>query len=186
MKKTDIVCWWDTCSFDNIPCFIPEKYYDNTFYVFGCFCSFNCALAYNLNISDHKYKVFDRHSLIQKFYSVMTGKNNIISIAPPREILKKYGGNTEIKDYRKLFNLINKKYKLKLPPIINLIPCIEEKTKTKVHESINNTPSVKKFNIQKNNIIPVKKKLIHNIKKRNIIDNIGMIEKHKKTDFFFE
>jgi hypothetical protein len=43
--RTDICCWWCTYSFDTYACFIPEKFYNDTYYVFGCFCSFNCAAS---------------------------------------------------------------------------------------------------------------------------------------------
>ena len=34
--------------------------------VFGCFCSYNCAAAYNLNMND--YNIWNRYSLLKKMY----------------------------------------------------------------------------------------------------------------------
>src|SRR5690349_6873648 len=46
VNKTKMHCWWCDHQFNNYPCFIPTKYYKKTYYVYGCFCSFNCAMAY--------------------------------------------------------------------------------------------------------------------------------------------
>ena len=47
-EATNIKCWWCTLSFDDVPCFIPKKMRNGKYHVFGCFCSFNSAMAYNL------------------------------------------------------------------------------------------------------------------------------------------
>lgn len=175
-EKTNIACWWCTYTFDTLPCFIPERYFDGKFYVFGCFCSFDCAKAYNLSLND--YKVPDRNSLIKKLYHAIKGVDDEIPIAPPREILEKFGGPLTIDEYRKISRGINKEYKLLLPPMVNLIACIEEKTKDK--NVIRNTiPEVKHNTINEKNIIPVKKKLLHDSGNLNIIDTIGIKEKNK-------
>lgn len=175
-NHTNIACWWCTYQFDTLPCFIPERFYDNKFYVFGCFCSFDCATAYNLSLND--YKVSDRNSLIKKLYSAITGSNEEIPIAPSREVLERYGGPVTIDEYRKLSRSINKEYKLILPPLVNLIACVEERTKDKsvVKSSI---PEVKRQTIDEKCIIPVKKKLLHDGEGLNIMDTLGIKEKRK-------
>lgn len=127
IEKTNIVCWWDTCNFDTIPCFIPDKYYNNKYYVFGCFCSFNCALAYNMNMND--YRAQTRHSLIKKLCSHLYSSTDPVIASPEREILEKFGGNITIEDFRNKSILLRKEYKLTLPPMIPLIPIIEESTR---------------------------------------------------------
>ena len=42
-EKTNIHCWWCTLKFDTPPVSLPNKFYNKKFYVFGCFCSFNCS-----------------------------------------------------------------------------------------------------------------------------------------------
>jgi len=118
-EKSSIACWWCTYNFDTLPCFIPERYSDNKFYVFGCFCSFDCATAYNLNLND--YKVSDRNSLIKRLYYAIKGVNDEIPVAPPREVLEKYGGVLTIEEYRKISRSINKEYKILFPPMVNLV-----------------------------------------------------------------
>ena len=52
-ESTNIHCWWCCHKFDNPPCQLPEKYYEKKYHVFGCFCSYNCALSYNLDLDDY-------------------------------------------------------------------------------------------------------------------------------------
>lgn len=144
--KTDIVCWWCTYMFDTLPCFIPEKFNDGKFYVFGCFCSFSCAMAYNLSLND--YRVFDRVSLINKLYHTITNNTGEITIAPQREILDKFGGIITIDEFRNGHNtMITKEYRLLLPPMISILPNIEMKTKDIIKDTKNGGNNSKSFNI---------------------------------------
>lgn len=124
-EETDICCWWCTYNFDSMPCFIPERVVDDTFYVFGCFCSYNCAAAYNIEMGD--YKVWDRYSLIKTLYNTLTGTNDDVPIAPRREILKKFGGVLTIEEYRKNNRSVKKEFRLVMPPMVSIVPFIEEK-----------------------------------------------------------
>lgn len=181
-ERTDICCWWDTCCFETLPVYIPERFYNNHFYVFGCFCSFDCAAAYNLKLND--YKVADRYSLIKKLHFLIMGTNIDIPIAPPREILDKFGGHKTIAEYRGVARMLNKEFKLLLPPMINQLACIEEKTKeTDKNSHKNMAPNFQQFrgsNMAQNNMLPVKKKSLYNSNNLNIIDTIGIKEKQSK------
>lgn len=158
-KKTDINCWWCTYNFDNYPCFIPEKYYNDKYYVFGCFCSFNCASSYNLNMGD--YKVMERYALLKKIYDNNTDKNKL---APPKEVLKKYGGIVDIEDYRKNFITCDTEYRLNLPPLVGLYHVITEIVTEKVDKD--------SF---KNNMNNLKKKLP--VVKNNLFNTMGIKNK---------
>ena len=130
IKKTNIKCWWDAHNFTNLPCFLPELYHNNTYHVMGCFCSFNCALAYNLYfIKDSK--IHHRKSLIYKLYREMYGltTDDIIEIkeAPPKEILADFGGDMSIDVFRRSFFMINKEYIVFIPPIKPINITIEER-----------------------------------------------------------
>ena len=124
VDKTSIACWWCTYNFDTIPCCIPDRYYCGKFYVFGCFCNFSCAIAYNLDMND--YRVPLRNALIKEMYTKMTGLTDNIPIAPKRELLKKFGGILSIEEFRNKLLLIKKEYKMNLPPTVPLILNIEE------------------------------------------------------------
>lgn len=138
LSKTHIKCWWDGYSFDNLPCFLPEYFANNTYYIWGCFCSFNCALAYNLYILRDS-KLDQRKSLIYKIYKKIHNipPSEIINIrvADEREKLVDYGGPSTIDEYRKESAKINEKYVMYMPPIrsLTITAELESKEKTKIN-----------------------------------------------------
>ena len=100
------------------------KYLNNKFYLKGCFCSFNCAAKYIFD--KNEYNKWEHYSLLNLLYNKIYNKNEYIPLAPDREILKIFGGTLEIDEYRKLFNNLNTDYKINLPPLIAVVPKIEE------------------------------------------------------------
>ena len=139
--KTHICCWWCTYNFDWLPTYLPEKYSDNKFYVSGCYCSFNCAGAYNLNLSDGK--IWERYSLLKLLY-FMINKDKIISIndidiniSGPKELLEKYGGPMNIEEYRKNSKILGREYHKLMPPFLPNNYGFEEITNSKINKNIN-------------------------------------------------
>lgn len=137
--STNIVCWWDTCPFDTIPFFLPDKYCGTTYYVFGNFCSLNCALAYNADMDDYRSNI--RTSLIKKMHQQIFGSTECLVAAHDRELLTKFGGHLSIDEFRSKALLLKKELKIKLPPMIPLLPVVEETTRdvtiivpSKVHQ----------------------------------------------------
>lgn len=128
-ESTDIHCWWCCNQFDNPPCQLPEKYYENKYHVFGCFCSYNCALAYNIDLDD--YKTNERTTLLAHLYSEVFGKNIKLEPSLPRMTLKIFGGPLTIEEYREHSVNNEKEFRLIMPPMISIIPLIEEDYKEK-------------------------------------------------------
>ena len=124
-EKTNINCWWCCHTFDNVPCSLPCSYKKDKFYVKGVFCSFNCTASYNFSLNDNN--MYERYSLLNLMYKKLYYRKFIkIDLSPPRETLKMFGGYLSIEEFRenclsndKLFNLID-------PPLISIIPKIEE------------------------------------------------------------
>src|ERR1700733_11819626 len=109
IEKTHLKCWWDCHPFDHLPCFLPELFHNETYHVRGCFCSFNCALAYNLYFLKDS-KIHMRKTLVFKMYKEMHNLkyDNIVSIkeAPPREILEDFSEDgISIEEFRKSFTI---------------------------------------------------------------------------------
>jgi hypothetical protein len=124
-NNTNIACWWCCHSFDNMPLGIPEFIYKDKFYLFGCFCSFNCIMAYNLDLND--YKIWDRQANIYQMKNKIDIDNKYtIQPAPPRQTLKIFGGPLNIEQYRESFYVINKEFRYFLPPMISIVGIIEE------------------------------------------------------------
>lgn len=124
IEKTDVACWWCSYSFENVPCFLPEKMVNNVFYVFGNFCSYNCAAAYNLDIND--YRVWERYGLLKKLYNLIYDKSDEIIVSPRKECLSKFGGPLSIEEFRNSLLVNTKEYRLVMPPMKSIIPFIEE------------------------------------------------------------
>ena len=167
-KKTNICCWWCTYQFDVLPTYLPDKYSKECFYVSGCFCSFNCAGAYNLNLNDNK--VWERYSLLKLLY-YMINKDKInsitdieINIAGPKELLEKYGGPMKIDDYRKNSKILGREYHKLMPPFIPLSLAYEETTNNKIsgkNMNINNLINNSRNNF--NNIVIKRNKPNHSV-----------------------
>lgn len=123
--KTNVHCWWCCHPFDTPPCAIPQKYHKGVFHLYGCFCSFNCAAAYNF---DKKYDhMWESYSLLHLLYKKMYDKDfKKIIPAPPKEVLKIFGGILSIEEYRE--NLISNTimYRIITPPMISIVPKLEE------------------------------------------------------------
>ena len=97
-------CFWCTCEFDSPPVYIPKYYIKESYHVYGCFCSPECATAHlmeeNIDISSK----FERYHLINHIYSKIYNYNKNIKPAPnPYFMLDKYYGNLSIQEYRSLF-----------------------------------------------------------------------------------
>tara|TARA_A100001015_G_scaffold251133_1_gene289933 strand:+ start:5612 stop:6406 length:795 start_codon:yes stop_codon:yes gene_type:complete len=98
-------CFWCTCSFDNPPIYIPKFEFKNTYHVYGCFCSPECATSFLLNENIDESVKFERYHLLNFIYSKIYGYTKNIKPAPcPFYTLDKYFGNLSIGEYRKLLN----------------------------------------------------------------------------------
>jgi hypothetical protein len=135
-EKTDVHCWWCCHQFENPPCFVPDKYVNGTYHVFGCFCSFNCALAWNIENND--YKTWERTSLLLDLFKKINGSTNVLKTADPRQCLKMFGGNISIESFRKDFKYINYKSHVILPPMTSIVPLIERTTQTGMFDLTHN------------------------------------------------
>jgi hypothetical protein len=129
IKQTDIHCWWCCHQFVTPPCQLPDKYYNNQYYVFGCFCSYNCAQAYNLDLDDYKTSI--RTTLLNSLYNKIYNNEKEIVTALPRQTLSIFGGPLSITKYRENFLDNDKEFRFILPPMTSLISIVEEDYKNK-------------------------------------------------------
>jgi hypothetical protein len=140
ISNSNIVCWWCCHKVDGIPLGIPEIISKNIFYVYGYFCSFNCMMAYNIDIND--YKIWNRQTNIYQMKNFIDVDNKFsIHCAPPRQLLDIFGGPYNILEFRKNFYLLNQEFRNILPPMIPIINIIEED-----YKNINITKNIKPNN----------------------------------------
>jgi hypothetical protein len=125
-EKSKYACWWCTYNFDTFPIFLPEKYQNNNYYVFGNFCSFSCAFAYNDDLDDYRRNI--RNALIKKLYTDIFHMDCNIKPAGPREVLERFGGPMSIDKYRDTKQICTKNVKINIPPMIPLLSYYEEAT----------------------------------------------------------
>mgnify|MGYP001376430836 CR=1 FL=1 len=98
-------CFWCTCPFDNPPCFIPKCYLKETYHVYGCFCSPECASAFLMDENIDSSTKFERYYLLNHIYGAIYNYTKNIKPSPsPYYMLDKYYGNMTIQEYRALMS----------------------------------------------------------------------------------
>jgi hypothetical protein len=119
-------CFWCTYDFDNPPIYIPKHHIENTYHVYGCFCSPECATAYLLKENIDTSSKFERYHLLNHIYCKIYEYNKNINPAPnPYYTLEKYYGNLSIQEYRlllkneRLFLVVDK-------PLTRILPELHE------------------------------------------------------------
>ena len=96
-------CFWDTCEFDNPPVYIPKHFMNDTYQVYGCFCSPECAVAHLMEENIDSSIKFERYQLMNHIYSKVYNYSKNIKPAPnPYYMLEKYYGNLSIQEFRSL------------------------------------------------------------------------------------
>ena len=121
-SSINMCCFWCSEQFDSVPVGIPIMKQSDTYYMYGNFCSPECAAAYIFDNKKFINDCWERYSMLNYIY----GNNESIKVAPSKLCLKKYGGRLSIKEYRHICTKFNKSYKLLLPPMISILPMIEE------------------------------------------------------------
>jgi len=98
-------CFWCSYDFDNPPIYIPKYIMKDSYHVYGCFCSPECAVAYLMEENIDSSAKFERYHLLNHVYSkIYDYKKNIKPAPNPYYMLDKYYGNLTIQEYRSLLN----------------------------------------------------------------------------------
>ena len=126
MKKTahseHDSCFWCCHTFVGPQFSLPLSYdtYKNFYICKGNFCSPECALAYlyaDYTISDSTR--WNKHVLLNTLYAPLYTES--VSPAPPRSLLRMFGGPLDIKQYRSYF-AVNDLIHESFPPIKLVFP----------------------------------------------------------------
>lgn len=119
-------CFWDTCEFDNPPIYIPKHFMNNSYHVYGCFCSPECAVAHLMNEPIDSSTKFERYYLLNSIYGkIYDYKKNIKPSPNPYYMLEKFYGNLSIQEFRallrneRLFLVVDK-------PLTRIMPELHE------------------------------------------------------------
>jgi len=96
-------CFWCTYDFDNPPIYIPKNFIKESYNVYGCFCTPECATAHLMEENIDSSTKFERYFLLNHIYSkIYDYKKNIKPAPNPYYMLEKYYGNLSIQEYRLL------------------------------------------------------------------------------------
>lgn len=168
-KFSNIKCLWCCHNFDCPPCAIPIKLKHGTFYVYGNFCSKECAASYNFDSNEDKSIIWERYTLLNYLYSIIEDEPNLtIKMAPSRLTLESFGGYLDIKEFRNTGSV--KEYNIIYPPMVSIIPSVEEKYKDKLKRKENYYIPLDKERIKKaNNDLRLKRK--KPISNKNTLEN---------------
>jgi hypothetical protein len=119
-------CFWCTYEFDNPPVYIPKHFIKESYHVYGCFCSPECATAHLMEENIDSSSKFERYHLINHIYSkIYDYKKNVKPAPNPYYMLEKYYGNLTIQEYRallrneRLFLIVDK-------PLTRILPELHE------------------------------------------------------------
>ena len=119
-------CFWCSYDFDNPSIYIPKHYIKDTYHVYGCFCTPECAVAHLMNENIDSSTKFERYHLMNHIYSKIYDYTKNIKPAPdPHYMLDKFYGNLTIQEYRallkseRLFLIVDK-------PLTRILPEFHE------------------------------------------------------------
>ena len=117
-------CWWESHSFNTPAVEMPESYFNGKFNCTGKFCSWECMMAYNININDEN--ISKRTSLIYMMYKKTYNSYRIINPASSWKILIAFGGIISIEEFRENLLTNSLDYNYIKPPMISRISYVEK------------------------------------------------------------
>lgn len=119
-QNKNIHCYWCCHLIEGNVYGMPYNYdsINDTYYVNGYFCSFECKSAYNFSINGGSDKVWEINSWIQMI-AKRCGITKTIRPAPSKYLLKMFGGTMTIEEFRSAHLNNDKTYILNIPPMIS-------------------------------------------------------------------
>ena len=158
-------CFWCTCDFDSSPIYIPKYKLNDSYKVYGCFCSPECAVSFLMKENIDISVKYERCQLLNYIYSQVFDYKKSVKPAPdPYYLLEKYYGNLSIEEYRKLLKndhllmVIDK-------PLTRILPELHEENNNFLNNNNNQVSSNYKVK---------KKKETTNSKNDILQENFGM------------
>lgn len=130
-EKTEICCFWCCHSFPTPPFAIPSHILDETWYMYGNFCSAECATAHLFKEHLDSHVRWERYALLNSLYSedaaIPSNSSHGIRPAAPREVLRMFGGSMDISEYRALLHERKLRIDVMTPPMVSIIQTMDTK-----------------------------------------------------------
>tara|TARA_B100000035_G_C20858465_1_gene490769 strand:- start:94 stop:750 length:657 start_codon:yes stop_codon:yes gene_type:complete len=142
------VCWNCCHKFHSCIVGLPIKYENNIFNTIGDFCSLECAYRYAYEY--HKDNIHEIINIINLYNNKKKNVTTNVKMAPPKTILKMFGGDLSIDEYRKNNSYYSINIPISIPVNIN------------IERFDNNKNNVSELKIYRKNDINKNNKMIFN------------------------
>jgi len=124
-QTSDVACFWCCHTFINRPVILPIRDTGEYMQVTGNFCCPECATAYLFDMRQDSHTRWEQFALLYRVYGeACQGK---IHPAPIRNILKIFGGNLTITEYRNLIRSHTVRIDIHLPPMVSILATMDTK-----------------------------------------------------------
>lgn len=123
-SSTSVACYWCCHKFNSAPFGLPVKYSQGKYNVCGCFCSLECAAAWNFSCKESIDDIYERYSLLNMLSNEI-GHSRVVKPAPDRTCLAMFGGHMSIEEFR-MHSMSNKLMLVNFPPMMSLTQQVEE------------------------------------------------------------
>lgn len=104
---TNVWCMWCCHPIEGAPVCLPSRLEqgdgeERRWFVSGCFCSFQCAAAYNFDVNNDSDEVWETYALLNRLHQESTDDVDAERLlpAPPRNVLQVFGGYMSIEEFR--------------------------------------------------------------------------------------
>jgi len=122
---SDVACFWCCHTFVNRPVVLPIRDTGDYLIVNGNFCCPECACAYLFDMRQDSHTRWEQLALLYRVYGdTCQGK---IHPAPSKLILKLFGGNLSIQEYRNLIYSHKIRVDIHLPPMVSILSTMDTK-----------------------------------------------------------
>jgi hypothetical protein len=138
-KTTEIHCYWCAHSFPTEPCFLPIKEENNLYYIYGNFCTPQCALASLLNEHLDSHVRWERMALLHRMYRPIDSAGGRLYPAPPRESLIEFGGIYTYEEFREHITKGSIRVDIHKPPLVSILGVLDTKPIDFYDSSLQNT-----------------------------------------------
>jgi hypothetical protein len=124
-QTSDVACFWCCHTFTNRPVVLPIRDTGEHLQVMGNFCSPECACAYLFDMRQDSHTRWEQLALLYRVYGEAC--NGKIHPSPARNVLKHFGGNLSITEYRNLIRSHKVRIDIHLPPMVSILATMDTK-----------------------------------------------------------
>ena len=122
---SEVACFWCCHTFTNRPVVLPVRDTGEYLQVMGNFCCPECACAYLFDMRQDSHTRWEQLALLYRVYGEAC--NGKIHPAPARNVLKHFGGNLSITEYRSLIRSHKVRVDIHLPPMVSILATMDTK-----------------------------------------------------------